>query len=67
MPGHTVPVKNEVKEYFLKAWGEMERGSKWTGYRIRTLQDDLGDGIQDEINDIGNQVNDSDHDSDNDA
>ena len=37
----------------------MERGSKWTGYRIRTLQDDLGDGIQDEINDIGNQVNDS--------
>ena len=59
-PGNTLPVKNEVKEYFLKAWGEMERGSKWSGYRVRTLQDDIGDSIQDEIN-----QNDSDDDADN--
>ena len=55
-PGNTLPVKNEVREYFLKAWGEMQRGSKWSGYRVRTLQDDIGDSIQNEIED-----NDSDH------
>ena len=38
-----MPVKNEVKEYFIKSWGEMARGGKWVGYRVRTLQDDLGD------------------------
>lgn len=38
----TVPIKkNEVKEYFEKLWGETERGTKWRGYRIRTLEDDL--------------------------
>lgn len=41
MPNHSVPVKNEVKEYFIKSWGEMARGGKWVGYRVRTLQDDL--------------------------
>ena len=44
MPNHSVPVKNEVKEYFVKSWGEIGRGGKWTGYRIRTLQDDLDGG-----------------------
>ena len=42
MPNHCVPVKNEVKEYFIKSWGDVKRG-KWIGYRVRTLQDDLGD------------------------
>ena len=49
---------NEVKEYFTKAWGEMERGSKWSGYRVRTLQDDIGDSIQNEI-----EENDSDQEN----
>jgi P4 family phage/plasmid primase-like protien len=44
LPHHTVPIKNEVEEYFIKVWDEPERGKKWKGYRIRTLQDDIDDG-----------------------
>jgi phage/plasmid-associated DNA primase len=43
-PGQTLPVKNQVKEYFGKLWFEPEKGIKWTGYRIRTIQDDVEDG-----------------------
>jgi phage/plasmid-associated DNA primase len=47
LPGHTVPVKNEIEEYFTKLWGTPDAGKKWKGYRIRTLQDavDSGDAI----------------------
>ena len=41
LPNHSVPIKNDIKEYFMKLWGMPERGYKWQGYRIRTLQDDL--------------------------
>ena len=51
MPNHSVPVKNEVKEYFAKSWGEMARGGKWSGYRTRTLQDDLESGSAIELDD----------------
>ena len=44
LPHHTVPIKNEVEEYFTKVWDEPEKGKKWRGYRIRTLQDDINDG-----------------------
>jgi P4 family phage/plasmid primase-like protien len=44
MPGQNMPVKNDVKEYFIKLWGDIERGSRWTGYRIRTLEDDIEEG-----------------------
>ena len=44
LPGQSVPIKNDVKEYFLRLWGSAEHGWKWIGYRIRTLQDDLGSG-----------------------
>jgi P4 family phage/plasmid primase-like protien len=40
----TVPIKSEVEEYFIKSWDEPGKGKKWTGYRIRTLQDDIEDG-----------------------
>lgn len=43
-PNHTLPIKNEVEEYFTKIWDEPEKGKKWKGYRIRTLQDDVDDG-----------------------
>lgn len=43
-PNMSLPIKNEVKEYFDRLWGDAERGVKWTGYRIRTLQDDLDSG-----------------------
>lgn len=47
LPHHTVPIKNEIGDYFTKLWGDPERGKKWKGYRIRTLQDDIekGDAI----------------------
>lgn len=44
MPGMKVPTKDDVKQYFIKAWGDMESGMKWKGYRLRTLQDDIDAG-----------------------
>jgi phage/plasmid-associated DNA primase len=44
LPHHTVPIKNEVKEYFAKLWGDPEPGCKWSGYRIRALADDIANG-----------------------
>ena len=35
----TVPIKNEVKEYFERLWGDPDKGCKWVGYRIRTMDD----------------------------
>lgn len=43
-PNMTLPIKNEVKEYFDKMWGEPTRGLIWKGYRIRTLQDKVDAG-----------------------
>jgi P4 family phage/plasmid primase-like protien len=43
MPHHTVPIKNEIEEYFERAWGFPVR-KRWPGYRLRTLQDDLDEG-----------------------
>ena len=43
-PNHTVPIKSEVKEYFTKYWGTPEKGCKWVGFKIRTLQDDVTNG-----------------------
>ena len=46
-PSSSLPIKNEVKEYFEKIWGEPSKGISWRGYRIRTLQDDIdcGDAV----------------------
>jgi phage/plasmid-associated DNA primase len=43
-PGHQLPVKNEVQEYFTKLWGCFLPGKKWQGHRIRTIQDDIKEG-----------------------
>lgn len=43
-PNMTLPIKNEVKEYFERLWGDADPGVRWSGYRIRTLQDDVDDG-----------------------
>jgi P4 family phage/plasmid primase-like protien len=43
-PNNTLPIKNEVKDYFEKIWGIAEHGSKWKGYRLRTFEDDVNDG-----------------------
>lgn len=41
LPGAKVPKKDDVKQYFIKAWGEMDPGMKWKGYKIRSLQDEV--------------------------
>lgn len=43
LPGHSVPVKNEIEEYFCKIWGATE-GKKWKGYRQKTIKDDVDAG-----------------------
>jgi P4 family phage/plasmid primase-like protien len=43
MPNHTVPIREEVKEYLITLWGSMDAG-RWSGYRIRGLEDDIKDG-----------------------
>ena len=52
--GMSVPIKNEVKDYFYKLWGEPERGCRWRGYRVRTLEEEIaqGDAIILEENDL---------------
>lgn len=44
LPGHSLPVKNEIEEYFSKIWGFPDSGKKWKGYRQRTIQDDIDSG-----------------------
>lgn len=43
-PGRGTDDRDEVKEYLERAWGEPERGNMWSGYRFRTLQDDIDSG-----------------------
>jgi P4 family phage/plasmid primase-like protien len=43
-PNMQLPIKNDVKEYFENVWGESERGGRWQGWRIRTLEDDIESG-----------------------
>jgi len=52
-PGQTVPVKNDVEEYFLKLWGQYRLGKKWLGYKQRTLNDDVDKPVFD---DNGNEA-----------
>lgn len=44
IPGQTVPMKNDVEDYFTQLWGHPMAGKKWKGYRQRTLQDDIESG-----------------------
>jgi P4 family phage/plasmid primase-like protien len=44
-PGNGCPPKNEVEEYFVKLWNSPQKGGKWFGYRIRTLDEDIEDGL----------------------
>ncbi len=43
-PNMSLPIKNQVKEYFEKLWGEPGRGCRWKGYRIRTIEEDIANG-----------------------
>jgi phage/plasmid-associated DNA primase len=44
LPQQKLPEKGEVKDYFTTLWGDDGRGTKWTGYRVRTLHDDIDNG-----------------------
>lgn len=44
IPNHQIPPRSDVEEYFVRLWGDSERGKKWHGYRIRTLQDEIDSG-----------------------
>jgi len=43
-PNMSLPIKNQVKDYFEKLWGEPGRGCRWRGYRIRTLEEEVASG-----------------------
>ena len=59
-PNNQLPIKNEVKEYFENIWGESERGVRWQGYRMRTIDDDIesGDAVVLEDSDLVTYGND---------
>lgn len=40
LPGRSCPIKEDVKEYFIRLWGEPQSGCKWKGYYLRSLNDD---------------------------
>lgn len=50
-PNQSVPVKNDVEEYFTKLWGTPGAGKKWPGFRHRTLKDDGAGDIDTEMMD----------------
>jgi P4 family phage/plasmid primase-like protien len=41
LPGYHLPTKDEITDYFVKIWGDMEAGRKWIGYKICTLEDQV--------------------------
>jgi phage/plasmid-associated DNA primase len=43
LPGHQLPVKNEVKEHFIKLWGE-PLNSKWKGYKVKPFTEEIDSG-----------------------
>ena len=55
-PNMTLPIKNEVKEYFEQLWGTPFGGVKWNGFRICSLEEqmNMGEAIILEANDLVN-------------
>jgi P4 family phage/plasmid primase-like protien len=43
LPHHVVPIKNEVREYFTRLWGDPENCC-WRGYKISDLNEELENG-----------------------
>lgn len=50
-PHMQLPIKNEVREYFENLWGETTNGTRWKGFRVKTLQDDIESGDAVVLND----------------
>lgn len=43
LPGQQLPVKNEVKEHFIKLWGEPVN-NRWKGYKVKDLNEEVDEG-----------------------
>lgn len=41
---HQVPSKEDMKNELVRKWGELGKGHKWKGYRLRTIDDDEKEG-----------------------
>lgn len=39
-PNQKTPEKNDIRNYLVKLWGELEKGLKWQGYRLRRFDED---------------------------
>ena len=58
LPNQPIPIKNDVKEYFLKTWGETQKGNKWLGYKIQSNDvEDKDDVIEMDDNDFSGRPN----------
>lgn len=52
IPGHSVPIKNELEEYLTKLWGEPEKKighKRWKGHRIQGIRDKVEKGQDIEV------------------
>lgn len=61
LPNHSIPIKNDIKDYFIRLWGDFESGCKWLGYKIRSLEDEIeaGDAVvinEDDLVEYNEQV-----------
>jgi P4 family phage/plasmid primase-like protien len=43
LPNHVVPIKNEVREYFSRLWGDPENLA-WKGYKISDINEEIEKG-----------------------
>ena len=41
---HQIPSKEDMKDELVRKWGELTKGHKWKGYRLRTPEDDEREG-----------------------
>jgi P4 family phage/plasmid primase-like protien len=39
VPNTTIPSKTELKEYYIKLWGDFTRGTSWSGKKFMTEED----------------------------
>lgn len=43
IPNQSIPIKTDVRDYFIKIWGNSNR-NKWKNWRIKTIRDDIESG-----------------------
>jgi len=43
-PGHQLPLRNDIQQYFTKYWGDPEPGLLWRGYTIKLIHNEETEG-----------------------